>query len=167
MARAETKPVRLSKGLVDSLEKAAEAQGRSVPAEAELRLQASLARGAWNEVELRLEPQARALGLFVAFLANELLKFSPPGSHAHYLKAGVARAAERLETAADKSRGTKLKDPADEAEIMADYWFLRLWNAAQPTRDSASPEEAAEIRALADIRKILIPEAETPAKESK
>lgn len=122
--------------------------------EVETRLQESLERGAWAEIEPRLTPRARALGRLVGFLATELTAYSQPSEQAEYLRAGIARLFERLDAP------VKLRGPEHDAEMMADYWWLRMMNAHERTQEAGiqSPVTA-EQRALLEIREAILPSA--------
>lgn len=152
MARADTQPVRLSSELITKLKTYAQEAGQSLPAEVEARLRDSLQRGAWSSVEPQLSPRARAIGWLTAFLTNELLRFGKPADQAEHLRMGVARIMQRLDP------GARLESPANDAEMMADYWWLRIMNANERTYEAGVPRpKSSEDEALLQIRTALFP----------
>lgn len=156
MARAETQPVRLPSDLVEKLREEAAAADRSLPAEVEARLRDSLDRGAWATVEPQLPPRPRAIGRLVGFLANELVSFAPAGKENDYLQHGLTRALARL-------RGEKLSGPDNDAAMMVDYWWLRMNNAHERTRNAGETAPVTdEQKALREIRDALLSQGAAP-----
>lgn len=150
MARTSTQPVRIPSDLAAELKAKGSSEGRTLPAEMEGRLRASLKRGAWDDVEPKLSDRARALGRIVGFLANELTTYSPVGKRDEYVRIGIARLFERLEAP------PKLREAGHEAETMTDYWWLRLRNAHEKTtKDGKVLHPTVEQSALMEIWKDL------------
>src|SRR6185437_208245 len=151
MARAATQPVRLRSDLISKLKAHAQQTGRSLPAEVEARLQDSLQRGAWADIEPRLTPRARVLGWLIAFLANELGAYSPPAEQAEYLKVGIARILERL------NAPEKHAAPEHDAAMMADNWWLRIVNAHERSYEGkVAIPDTPESKALLQIHEALL-----------
>jgi hypothetical protein len=102
-----------------------------------------------------LSPRARAIGRFVGFLANELTTYSEPdesGERRAVLKVGVARLLDHIEAVGG------LDASAIPAEMIADYWWLRMTNAREPAFERGVPvPPTAEQRALMEIRLVLAP----------
>lgn len=150
MARASTQPVRLSADVIEATKEQGKAAGRSLPAEAELRLRESLARGAWADVERTLTPRASAIGRLVGFVSNELLSYAPHDQQTEYLSVGVGRLLERL------AGKTIPPQPEHDAATMADYWWLRLVNAHEPAhRDGKPLPLTLDQQALLELRQAL------------
>jgi hypothetical protein len=151
MARG-TQPVRIPNDLIALLKARGEEAGKSVPIEVESRLRNSLGRGAWAEIEPRLTARSRALGQLIGFVANELAGYGQVSEPSKHLKAGVVRLLERL------SPPPKLHGPENDAEMVADYWWLSMMNAHEQTfEDGAASPKSAEQRALLEIREALFP----------
>jgi hypothetical protein len=123
--------------------------------EVEYRLKESLQRGSWAEVERQLAGNARAFGRLVSLLVNELGMHAEPAKKVREpeigeLKAAVGYIIDRVyETA-------KAGSPAGQAEMMAEFWWLRVNNAEERTYESGAPiPMTPEQRALAEIRSEL------------
>ncbi len=163
MPKLNSAPVRLDNTLLAKIKDRAQSAGRSLPAEIEDRLQSSLDRGAWDELEKGLLQNAQALGRLIAFLSHQLIAYSPPDKQAEYLKNGTNRIVARLFPTTKT-----LPDPSDDAETFADYWWLRLRNSGEHTYEAGKPvPPPPEQRALAEIWKQLAPQPARSRKESK
>jgi hypothetical protein len=156
MPRANAQPVRLSGDVLEATKQASALSGRSLPMEIEHRLRESLQRGAWAEIDGQLASDARALGRLTSLLANELDTYGESGDRASDLKAAVGRLIDRI-------YGTpKLRGPHGQAEMAADYWWLRMANAQERIHEHGAPiPMTAEQRALLEIRADL-PAAKLP-----
>ncbi|MDE2183475.1 MAG: hypothetical protein KGJ78_10690 [Alphaproteobacteria bacterium] len=147
MPRANAQPVRLSAELLELAKRACEVSGRSLPMEIEHRVRESLQRGAWAELEKQEKPEARALGRLVSLLANELETYGDSSDRAQDLKSAVGRLVDRL------YGGSKVRSPHGQAEMAAEYWWLRMANAQERSYENGAPSPmTTEQRALLDIR---------------
>jgi hypothetical protein len=153
-----SKILRLDSALWEQVAAAAERSGRSPRQEAESRLRDSLDsldRGRWAAVEPGLTPRSRALGRLLGFLANEIIAFAPADAENEYLQQGVARILARLS-------GAELPGREHEAEMMADYWWLRMNNAHERTvKAGEAAPMTDEQKALLEIREELFPQGAT------
>ena len=99
-----------------------------------------------------LSPRARAIGRFVAFVVNELATVSQSREQYENLKVGVGRLIERIVATGN------LSPSAEPGAMIADYWWLRMMNAREPTvEDGVSTPATVEQKALMEIRKTLVP----------
>jgi hypothetical protein len=155
MPRANAQPVRLSVDVLDATKQACVLSGRSLPMEIEYRLKESLQRGSWADIERQLGSNARAFGRLVALMVNELGTHAEPTKEARELKAGELKAA--VNYLIDRMYETpKAGSPAGQAEMMTEFWWLRLHNAQERTYENGAPiPMTGEQRALAEIRSDL------------
>lgn len=141
---------------------AAEATALGAEADREKRPLSEIVRrrlaGAGSAGDESLSPRARALGRLLGYLSNELMAYSPPGNEGDYIKRGINRLLDHLASA-------KLRGPEDDAEMMADYWWLSLNNAdARVYHDGKPMPLTPELQALVEIRDALLPSADRTAR---